>query len=227
MWQMPLWSWPWLTLLAYALARSLHRRQRRFWLSPIVLVPLLLFALAIPSHTHYADYAHDTGWLVSLLGPATVAFAVPIWTQRALLARHWLALGAGMLAGSAMALFSSWQLAHALALDGQVARSLLPRSITTPFAMEVSRDLGGAPELTAAFVMVTGIVGMLAGHLLLRLLPLKTALARGAMLGVAAHGAGAAKAHELGGPEGTVAGLLMVLTGIFNLLLAPLLLKLL
>lgn len=85
MWQMPLWSWPWLTLLAYALARSLHRRQRRFWLSPIVLAPLLLFALAIPSHTHYADYAHDTGWLVSLLGPATVAFAVPIWTQRALL----------------------------------------------------------------------------------------------------------------------------------------------
>ena len=96
MWQMPLWSWPWLTLLAYALARSLHRRQRRFWLSPIVLAPLLLFALAIPSHTHYADYAHDTGWLVSLLGPATVAFAVPIWTQRALLARHWLALGAGV-----------------------------------------------------------------------------------------------------------------------------------
>lgn len=189
MWQMPLWSWPWLTLLAYALARSLHRRQRRFWLSPIVLAPLLLFALAIPSHTHYADYAHDTGWLVSLLGPATVAFAVPIWTQRALLARHWLALGAGMLAGSAMALFSSWQLAHALALDGQVARSLLPRSITTPFAMEMSRDLGGAPELTAAFVMVTGIVGMLAGHLLLRLLPLKTALARGAMLGVAQSGA--------------------------------------
>ena len=74
--------------------------------------------------------------------------------------------------------------------------------------------------------MVTGIVGMLAGHLLL-LLPLKTALARGAMLVWAAHGAGGAKAHELGGPEGTVAGLLMVLTGIFNLLLAPLLLKLL
>lgn len=223
----PVWVWPVLTLLAYALARMLHRRHRRFWLSPIVLVPLLLFFLAIPSHTRYADYAQDTGWLVGLLGPATVAFAVPIWEQRALLARHWRALGAGMLAGSAMALASSWWLAHLLALNGEVARSLLPRSITTPFAMEMSRDLGGVPELTAAFVMLTGIFGMLAGHGLLRVLPLKTALARGAMLGVAAHGAGAAKAHELGGREGTVAGLLMVLTGVFNLLLAPGLLKLL
>ena len=94
--------------VGYALARSLHRRQRRFWLSPIIAgAAAAVLRWPSPAIPHYADYAHDTGWLVSLLGPATVAFAVPIWTQRALLARHWLALGAGMLAGSAMVLFSS------------------------------------------------------------------------------------------------------------------------
>lgn len=214
--------WLGLTLAGYAVARTLHRRYRRCWLSPILLVPLLLFLLAVPSNTSYAEYSGDTGWLVALLGPATVAFAVPIWEQRALLARHWLALGAGILAGSAVALASSWLLARSLALDPEVARSLLPRSITTPFAMEMARDLGGVPELTAAFVMITGLFGSFAGTLVLRLLPLRTALARGALYGVAAHGAGTAKAYELGSREGSVAGLLMVLTGLFNLLLGPL-----
>lgn len=219
--------WLALTLAGYALARLLHRRYRHFWLSPILLVPLLIFLFAVPSDTSYAEYAGDTGWLVALLGPATVAFAVPIWEQRTLLVRHWAALSVGVLAGSAVALASSWLLARSLALDGEVARSLMPRSITTPFAMEMSRDLGGVPELTAAFVIITGVFGSFAGTLVLRLLPLKTALARGALFGVAAHGAGTAKAYELGSREGSVAGLLMVLTGLFNLLLGPLVARLL
>ncbi|HFL7954761.1 LrgB family protein, partial [Pseudomonas aeruginosa] len=145
------------TVGGYLLSRQLYRRVKWYWLSPIVFVPVLLYALAIPTHTRYADYARDTNWLVALLGPATVAFAIPIWQQRELLMRHWPALLAGMFAGTAVAIGSSWALAQALALDGQVTLSLLPRSITTPFAMEMSHDLGGVPELTAAFVMITGV----------------------------------------------------------------------
>ncbi|WEJ71268.1 LrgB family protein [Pseudomonas sp. PSE14] len=211
------------TLGGYLLSRLLYRRYQQYWLSPIVFVPVLLFALAIPMHATYADYARDTNWLVALLGPATVAFAIPIWQQRALLARHWPALLTGMLAGTSMAIGSSWALAHALALDGQVTLSLLPRSITTPFAMEMSHDLGGVPSLTAAFVMITGVFGALVGGVLMRLLHLRSALARGALLGVGAHGAGTSRAYEFGGEEGSAAGLLMVLTGLFNLLMAPVL----
>ncbi|MCY1410277.1 Inner membrane protein YohK [compost metagenome] len=215
--------WLALTLGGYLLSRFLYGRFRSYWLSPIVFVPALLFAVAIPLHASYADYSRDTSWLVALLGPATVAFAVPIWEQRALLARHWPALLAGMCAGSAVAIGSSWALAHALALDGQVTLSLLPRSITTPLAMEMSHDIGGVPALTAAFVMITGVFGALAGGVLMRLLRLRTTLARGALLGVGAHGAGTSRAYEFGGEEGSAAGLLMVLTGLFNLALAPLL----
>lgn len=151
------------TVGGYLLSRQLYRRVKWYWLSPIVFVPVLLYALAIPTHTRYADYARDTNWLVALLGPATVAFAIPIWQQRELLMRHWPALLAGMFAGTAVAIGSSWALAQALALDGQVTLSLLPRSITTPFAMEMSHDLGGVPELTAAFVMITGVFGAVIG----------------------------------------------------------------
>ena len=100
--------------------------------------------------------------------------------------------------------------------------SLLPRSISTPFAMTISGEIGGTPDLTAVFVVVTGIVGAILGEVFVNCLPLHSPLARGVLLGVGAHGAGTAKAHEIGRQEGSVAGLVMVLVGLFNVLLAPL-----
>lgn len=219
---MPLF-WLALTLLAYLGSRWLYRRTGRYLLSPLILVPVLLLAVAVPLNTAYAEYARDTHWLMSVLGPVTVAFAIPIWQQRALLARHWPALALGMLVGSCASIASSWGLAHLLSLDNAVSLSLLPRSITTPFAMPLAQDLGGVPELTAVFVMFTGVLGAMLGGVLLKFLPLRTPLARGALFGVGAHGAGVSRAHEVGGEEGSVAGLVMVLTGLLNLFAAPLL----
>lgn len=223
---MPLF-WLVLTLVAYLGSRWLYRRSGRYVLSPLILVPALLLAVAVPLHTAYAEYARDTHWLMGVLGPVTVAFAVPIWQQRMMLARHWPALLVGMLAGSMASIASSWGLAHLLALDNAVSRSLLPRSITTPFAMPLAQDLGGVPELTAVFVMFTGVLGAMFGGVLLRVLPLRTPLARGALFGVGAHGAGVRRAQEVGREEGSVAGLVMVLTGLLNLFAGPLLARLL
>nr|BFD39709.1 LrgB family protein [Pseudomonas sp. FFPRI_1] len=215
--------WLALTLVAYLFSRWIYRRTGRYLLSPLILVPALLLAIAVPLHTAYAEYAANTHWLMLVLGPVTVAFAIPIWQQRQLLARHWFALLLGMLAGSVASIGSSFWLAKALALDSSVTLSLVPRSITTPFAMPLAHDLGGVPELTAVFVMFTGVLGAMLGGVLLRWLPLRSALARGALFGVGAHGAGVSRAHEVGGEEGSVAGLVMVLTGLLNLFAAPLL----
>ncbi|AXI59829.1 hypothetical protein DLD99_04895 [Pseudomonas kribbensis] len=219
--------WLAFTLLAYLFSRWLYRRTGRYLLSPLILVPALLLALAVPLHTAYAEYSSNTHWLMLVLGPVTVAFAVPIWQQRRLLVRHWSALLLGMLAGSVASIATSFGLARALALDSSVTLSLVPRSITTPFAMPLAQDLGGVPELTAVFVMFTGVFGAMLGGVLLKWLPLRSALARGALFGVGAHGAGVSRAHEVGGEEGSVAGLVMVLTGLLNLFAAPLLASLL
>lgn len=153
------------------------------------------------------------GWLVRQWGRAS---------QRALIRSHWRMLGLGMLAGSVTSMMSSWALATALGLNDLLRLSLLPRSISTPFAMTISGEIGGAPDLTAVFVIVTGIVGALVGEIMLARFPIRSSLARGTLLGVGAHGAGTAKAHEIGREEGSVAGLVMVLVGLFNILLAPL-----
>jgi len=93
--------------------------------------------------------------------------------------------------------------------------------------MTVSGDIGGLPELTAIFVVLTGVFGAALGELILALLPLHSAIARGSLFGMGAHGAGVAKATQIGADEGAVAGLVMVLAGVFNVLMAPLVLHLL
>ena len=139
--------WLLFTVAAYAVSRALYRRWPRYLLSPLLMTPAVLLAVAVPLHVRYADYAADAHYLALMLGPATVAFAVPIWQQRRLLARHWLALLGGMLAGSAVAVGSSWWLASLLSLDGEISRSLVPRSVTTPFAMPLAESLGGVESL--------------------------------------------------------------------------------
>jgi predicted murein hydrolase (TIGR00659 family) len=214
--------WSALTIGTYLGIKALYRRWSYWWLAPLAVTPAILIMAAIVLHTDYRAYIQGTHWLVALLGPATVAFAVPIYEQRSLIRRHWRVLCLGMLAGSMTSILSSWTLATLLGLNGTTRLSLLPRSISTPFAMTISGEIGGTPDLTAVFVVVTGILGAILGEFLLTWFPSYTPLARGTLLGVGAHGAGTAKAHEIGRDEGSVAGLVMVLVGLFNVLLAPL-----
>ncbi len=216
------WLWLVLTLLSYLVSRWLYKRKRYYILSPLLFVPIVLFAFAVPLHATYKEYSQDTHWLVLMLGPTTVAFAIPIWKQRKLIIQHWFCLSIGMFVGSSLSIISSFGLAHLLSLDDRVTMSLVPRTITTPFAMPVAESLGGIPDLAAVFVLITGISGALLGGILLKWLPLKTTLARGAIFGVGAHGCGVSRANELGVGEGSVAGLAMVLMGLINLLAAPL-----
>jgi putative effector of murein hydrolase len=126
-----------------------------------------------------------------------------------------------MVAGSLTAMITSWVLAYVLGIDGALRLSLLPRSMSTPFAMEVSGEIGGIPDLTAIFVVLTGLFGAAVGDVVLARLPLRSKIAKGASFGMGAHGAGTARAHELGREEGAIAGLVMVLVGLMNVALAP------
>lgn len=215
--------WSALTIASFWLGKKLHVRLGRWWSSPLVTTPLALIAVALWLHESYRDYIHETHWLVALLGPATVAFAVPIWEQRLLIRKRWPILLVGVLTGSSVAMASAWALAVLLGLNDSLTLSLMPRSLSTPFAMTVSGEIGGVPDLTAVFVVITGVFGAALGEVVLKVLPLRSALARGALFGMGAHGAGVAKAHGLGREEGAVAGLVMVMVGLVNVLAAPLL----
>ena len=228
LWHEPLvqaFCWSLATILLYFLAKRVHRKWPRWWLMPLAVAPALLMVAALGLQVSYRDYIRGTHWLVALLGPATVAFAVPIYEQRALIRRRWPLLLVGMIAGSLTAVLTSWGLAYLLGIDGALRLSLLPRSISTPFAMEVSGEIGGIPDLTAVFVVLTGIIGAAVGDIVLARLPLRSKIATGALFGIGAHGAGTARAHQIGREEGAIAGLVMVLVGLMNVMLVPLLMQ--
>jgi predicted murein hydrolase (TIGR00659 family) len=212
-----------LTIVFYAMGKRLYARFKQPWLTPLVVVPAMLAALVLAMHIPYSVYFADTRWLMWLLGPATVAFAVPIYEYRDLMRRHWISLAAGVTVGIAVAVIGSFALAKLLHLEPDVARSLITRSVSTPFALAVSDQIHAPRQLTALFVIATGVCGMLLGELVLAFLPLRSRLARGAMFGAAAHGVGTAKARELGSEEGVVASLTMMIAGVAMVLLAPLL----
>ncbi|HEV3431843.1 MAG TPA: LrgB family protein [Paraburkholderia sp.] len=210
-----------LTVALYFASKSLYARFRSPWLTPLVAVPAVLAALVLLLHIPYPVYFQDTRWLMWLLGPATVAFAVPIYEYRDLLKKHWISLTVGVTVGIIVAVGGSLTLAKLLHLSPELQRSLMTRSISTPFALAVSDKIHAPRDLTALFVIATGVCGMLFGELVLGLVPLRTRLARGALFGAAAHGVGTAKARELGREEGVVASLTMMIAGVVMVLLAP------
>lgn len=212
--------WAALTLGIYFAARAVYQRRPRWWTSPMLVTWLFCGALLLISQSSYQTYLGGTHWLVTLLGPATVAFAIPIHAQRALIRKHWLLIAIGVVVGSAIAFASSWVLAWIFQLSPELRASLLPRSVSIPFAMAESQRIGGLPELTATFTAITALFGAAIGDGLLSYLPFRTAFARGAFFGMGAHGAGVAKAREYGQEEGAVAGLIMIFAGLFNVLVA-------
>jgi len=164
--------WSAATILLYLAAKRVYRRFPMWWLTPLAITPLLLMALLIGLNENYRGYFSATHWLVALLGPATVAFAIPIYQQRATIRRYWPVLLVGVVVGSSSAMLSAWGLAQLLGLNDAISLSLMPRSMSTPFAMTVSGDIGGTPDLTAIFVVLTGVFGAALGEVMLNWLPL-------------------------------------------------------
>ncbi|KTD55272.1 inner membrane protein, LrgB family protein [Legionella sainthelensi] len=213
--------WSTLTITIYYISKKLYNKWPFWWLMPLTFAPLILASLVSLLDVNYQDYLSGTRWLVQLIGPATVAFAIPIYEQHALIRQHWPILLIGVIAGSITSLSSSWLLASLIGLDEQIRLSLIPHSISTPFALEASRSIGAPAELTALFVVITGILGAIIGDILLKYVSCHSSLAKGALFGAGAHSAGTAQARKIGNTEGAIASLVMILSGLFNIILLP------
>ncbi|ELI5717017.1 LrgB family protein [Vibrio fluvialis] len=211
-----------LTLMFYYGSKLLYRRKRTIFLMPLLLAPLLLVLVVMGFHIPYQDYMAESHWLLWMLGPATVAFAIPVYDNRYLIQRHWLSLSVGVMVSVVVAVGSTVLLARWLELPELLQRSLAMRSITTPFAVEATKSIGGQSDLTALFVVLTGVIGMAVGEVVLTVLSIRSRLGKGASLGASAHGAGTAKAYQIGNSEGGVSSVVMMIAGMVTVLIAPL-----
>jgi putative effector of murein hydrolase len=156
-----------------------------------------------------------------MLGPATVALALPLYANRAQIRRALLPMLAALLVGSVVAIVSALWIAQVLGIDGPVWLSLAPKSTTAPVAIGIAEQLGGLPTLTAALVILTGIIGAVIVTPLMRLMRIRDWRARGFAVGVAAHGIGTARAFQVNDTAGAFAGIGMGLNAMLTAILAP------
>jgi predicted murein hydrolase (TIGR00659 family) len=189
--------------------------------NPVAIAIAIVVGILSLSGMSYERYFAGAQFVHFLLGPATVALAVPLVRQLPRLRQHWLPLTAALLAGCVTAIVSVVVVAKLLGATPALIATLAPKSVTSPIAMAVAERLGGLPSLTAALVIGTGIFGAIFSSWLFHALRVRSDAARGFAMGLAAHGIGTARAFQLSPEMGAFAGLAMGLNGALTALLAP------
>ncbi|MCR9256095.1 MAG: LrgB family protein [Alphaproteobacteria bacterium] len=219
--------WLTLTLAVYWLGDRIYQRLNLAPLAnPVAISVVLIIAALLVTGTPYPTYFEGAQFVHFLLGPATVALAIPLYLNRRVVARTLLPMALALLAGSVTAIGSAVAIASALGASTETILSLAPKSVTTPIAMGISERLGGLPSLTAVMVILTGILGAMIVTPVLNFMGIKDWKARGFAAGVAAHGIGTARAFQINALAGTFAGIAMGLNGLITAILVPLLISL-
>ena len=215
--------WLSMTLAVYLAGQWLFRRSGgRALFNPVALAIILLVSLLLLTGTPYTTYFSGAQFIHFLLGPATVALAIPLYLHWDRVRRLFLPLLAGLLTGSLTAILSAMGIAWLLGGSRQTLLSLAPKSVTTPVAMGIAEKIGGLPSLTAVMVIVTGVIGAVAAPALLKGLRIQDDAIKGFAIGVAAHGIGTARAFQISSLAGAFAGLAIGLNALLTALLAPL-----
>jgi predicted murein hydrolase (TIGR00659 family) len=216
-----------LTLAAYQIGFLLYRRGNlNPLLNPVLVAVILIVALLYFTGTSYQTYFEGAQFVHFLLGPATVALAIPLYRQFQVVRRSAAALLGSVLAGSLTASLSAVGIAWLLGASHETIISIAPKSVTAPVAMGISERLGGLPSLTAVLVLLTGIIGAMLGPPLLNLLKVKSWAARGLAIGTASHGIGTARALQVNEVAGAFSGLAMGLNALATAVLLPLIWRL-
>ena len=206
-----------LTLLAYQAAFSIYRRVGFHPIAnPVLISVAILAGLLLVTGTSYQAYFDGAQFVHFLLGPATVALAIPLHAQWPRLRAMAGPLTIALLAGSLTAALSAWGIGALLGGSRESLMSLAPKSVTTPIAMGVAERLGGLPSLTAVLVISTGIIGAVLAHGVMRRLRVDDHAVQGFALGLASHGIGTARAFQVSEQAGAFAALAMGLNGLLT-----------
>ncbi len=216
------------TLVAYLIGRRIYEYFNRTPIAnPVLIAVILLVALLWIADVPYRRYFEGAQFVHFLLGPATVALAVPLYRHFAEIKRNAVAIFVSIVAGSTTAIVSAVGTAWLFGATERTLLSLAPKSVTTPVAMGISESIGGFPALTAVLVILTGILGAMFGTWTMNALRLKDWRARGLGMGTAAHGIGTARAFQVNELAGAFSSLALGLNALATAILVPLIIRLL
>ena len=203
-----------ISLLAYGIGMLVKKRLKLAVFNPVLISVVLVIAFLGLGSVEYDSYNSSARFLGYLLTPATVSLAVPLYLKLDVLKKNVAAIFVSILAGVATSLVCIFLMALAFRLSHEAYVTLLPKSITTAIGIGVSEELGGLPSITAAVIIITGILGNVTAEGLLKLFRITDPVAKGLAIGTASHAIGTAKAMEIGEVEGAMSSLSIVVAGV-------------
>ncbi|WP_293723337.1 LrgB family protein [uncultured Cetobacterium sp.] len=214
-----------ISLISFKIGKDIFNKFKLPILNPILVALVIILSIMkifdIP--TSYYNKGGDI--LGFFIAPATVCLAIPLYKELDSLKKHYKIILIGSLVGSITAIVSVLILGKLLDIQDVILLSFVPKSITTPIGIEISKLLGGIPAITVFAIMVTGITGNIFAPFMLKLFKIENAIAKGLGIGISSHAVGTSKAIEMGETEGAMSALSIVIAGIITIFIAPIILK--
>lgn len=210
------------TIIIFLLMMKLHKRFTYPLLMPIITTTIIIIAFLLLLHIPYDDYMKGGKWLQQLLGPAVVALAYPLYNQRHLVLKYKYTIISCLFIAMISGLVSVFALLKLFDAKESFILTALPKSLTTPIAMQVSEKIGGIPALSAVLVMVAGFTGALLGPVVYKLGKINSPISRGVSMGSASHGVGTSKLVDYGEEDLSVGSISMSLSAVLGAVVCPL-----
>lgn len=213
--------WIFVTLVAFETGMAIYKKTKFPLFNPLLIAIVIVIGILVVFNIDYEVYNLGGKFINSFLGPATVVLAVPLYKQLESLKRNLWPILIGVFVGSVASIVSIIFLGRVFKLDETLILSLIPKSVTTPIGVEVSRTLGGVTSITIVAIVLTGIFGAIIVPLVTRYFNIKNKIAIGISIGTSAHALGTTKAFEMGETEGAMSSLSIGVAGIITVIIAP------
>ncbi|MBU3099966.1 MULTISPECIES: LrgB family protein [Clostridium] len=213
------------SLIAYEIGLYIKKKGRLSIFNPLMIAVIILILFLTKFHIKYEDYNRGGQIISFFLFPATVALALPMYKKFMLFKENATPILIGIFSGAISGFISVVFLSKLFGLTDVLIKSLMPKSITTPIGIALSKQLGGLQSITVVAIIITGIIGSIVGPFLYKIFKINDKVALGIAMGSSAHALGTARAMEIGEVEGAMSGLTMAISGVMTVLLYPLLWK--
>lgn len=214
-----------ISFLAYSIGKVINNKFKNPIFNPLLISIALVILFLHFTGVSYENYNLSAKYLSYLLGPATVALAVPLYQQMEILKKHYKAIGIALLIGVISSLISVSLFSILFKLEKEIVITLLPKSVTTAIGMDIAEELGGFGSITAAVIIITGVFGYMTAETVFKIFKIKHPISKGLAMGASSHVLGTAKAVELGELEGAMSSLAIVICGILTIIGANLIVQ--
>ena len=212
-----------ISLIAFEIGKFIFEKTKMAIFNPLLIATLIVMGFLQIFNISVGDYMLGGNLIVFFLAPATVVLAIPLYQKMDLLKKYFIPIIGGGIVGAIVAIISVIILGKILGIDHQLLVSFMPKSITTPIGIELSKILGGIPSITVFAIIITGITGNVTAPFIYTIFKIKNPIAKGLGLGISSHAVGTSRAIEMGEVEGAMSALAIVIAGILTIILAPIL----